>query len=110
MLAVKHTRALEVEIDRRVYALYGLTPEEIALVEGQSREEREAPPRTGWFSLRRMAPFARNYALAERAKRRKENPRPPFALPCGLSEKLCSRQARKATRRKACFRFSVLNI
>ena len=28
------TRALESEIDRRVYALYGLTPEEIAIVEG----------------------------------------------------------------------------
>ena len=103
--------------------------------------------------MRRMAPFARNYALAERAKRRKENPSPPlrclavfarnyalakpakrrqerdgflcgawrplreimlsqsdakktpappFALPCGLSEKLCSRQAREAPRRKAC--------
>ena len=63
MLAVKHTRALEVEIDRRVYALYGLTPEEIALVEGQSREEREAPLRTGCFSLRRMAPFARDHVV-----------------------------------------------
>ena len=31
------TRALEAEIDRRVYALYELTPEEIAIVEGQSR-------------------------------------------------------------------------
>ncbi|GAK51874.1 type IIS restriction/modification enzyme [Candidatus Moduliflexus flocculans] len=30
------TRALEAEIDRRVYALYGLTPEEIAIVEGQA--------------------------------------------------------------------------
>ena len=30
------TRALEAEIDRRVYALYGLTPEEIALVEGKA--------------------------------------------------------------------------
>ena len=30
------TRALEAEIDRLVYALYGLTPEEIALVEGQA--------------------------------------------------------------------------
>ena len=30
------TRALEAEIDRLVYALYGLTPEEIAIVEGQA--------------------------------------------------------------------------
>ena len=29
------TRALETEIDRRVSALYGLTPEEIAIVEGK---------------------------------------------------------------------------
>ena len=28
-------RALEADIDRLVYALYGLTPEEIALVEGK---------------------------------------------------------------------------
>lgn len=31
------TSALEREIDELVYALYGLTPEEIKLVEGQSR-------------------------------------------------------------------------
>lgn len=30
--------ALEGEIDRRVYQLYGLTEEEIALVEGQADE------------------------------------------------------------------------
>ena len=29
------TRALEADIDRLVYALYGLTEEEIAIVEGQ---------------------------------------------------------------------------
>ena len=29
------TRALDAEIDRRVSALYGLTPEEIAIVEGK---------------------------------------------------------------------------
>ena len=31
------TRALEAEIDRLVYALYGLTPEEIEIVEGTSK-------------------------------------------------------------------------
>ena len=41
MLAAKQrdpaadTRAIEAEIDRLVYALYGLTPEEIAIVEGK---------------------------------------------------------------------------
>ena len=41
MLAAKQrdpaadTRAIEAEIDRRVSALYGLTPEDIAIVEGQ---------------------------------------------------------------------------
>ena len=33
---VADTRALETDIDRRVYALYGLMEEEIALVEGQA--------------------------------------------------------------------------
>jgi adenine-specific DNA-methyltransferase len=31
---VADTTALEREIDQQVYALYGLTPEEIAIVEG----------------------------------------------------------------------------
>jgi len=41
MLAAKQrdpaadTRALKADIDRRVSALYGLTPEEIAMVEGK---------------------------------------------------------------------------
>ncbi len=34
--AGRHPRALEAEIDRLVYALYGLTSEEIALVERQT--------------------------------------------------------------------------
>jgi hypothetical protein len=32
-------RALEAELDRLVYALYGLTAEEITLVEGQTRNQ-----------------------------------------------------------------------
>ena len=31
------TSALEREIDQQVYALYGLTPEEIAIVEGTAK-------------------------------------------------------------------------
>ena len=31
------TSALEREIDQQVYALYGLTPEEIAIVEGSAK-------------------------------------------------------------------------
>ena len=31
------TSALEREIDQHVYALYGLTPEEIAIVEGTAK-------------------------------------------------------------------------
>jgi hypothetical protein len=31
------TSALEREIDQQVYALYGLTPEEIAIVEGTGK-------------------------------------------------------------------------
>ena len=31
------TSAMEREIDQQVYALYGLTPEEIAIVEGTSK-------------------------------------------------------------------------
>jgi hypothetical protein len=31
------TRALEREIDQQVYSLYGLTPEEIAIVEGSGK-------------------------------------------------------------------------
>ena len=32
-----NTSALEREIDQHVYALYGLTPEEIAIVEGTAQ-------------------------------------------------------------------------
>ena len=32
--------ALEAEIDRRVYALYGLTDDEIAVVEGKNKGEQ----------------------------------------------------------------------
>jgi hypothetical protein len=38
------TRALEVEIDRHVYALYGLTPAEIALVEAAAKERYSLSP------------------------------------------------------------------
>lgn len=33
-MSTSDTTALEREIDQHVYALYGLTPEEIAIVEG----------------------------------------------------------------------------
>ena len=33
-MSAADTTALEREIDQQVYALYGLTPEEIAMVEG----------------------------------------------------------------------------
>ena len=43
IIAVKHlnkaagTTTLELELDQQVYALYGLTPEEIAIVEGAAK-------------------------------------------------------------------------
>ena len=47
-----HTSGLEREIDELVYQLYGLTEEEINIVEGGDENVRRTDAISGWFNGR----------------------------------------------------------
>ena len=60
------TSALESEIDRLVYKLYGLTDDEIAIVEGKNETKQEPQGET-----------ARRLAASPRRRRQATTPTPP---------------------------------